>query len=136
MVPELLHFAYVFLIFLSLWKITAVVLEGYLYARAPLGIFSEGVLFSFRVLCVQAVGMASSQCLVAGPLRVARTCRKVVQAAPSCRALGSSSGPQAGVGSTQSISQWQQQGVCVPRGVRATTGGTWLQFPPLCSPPR
>ena len=63
---------------------------------------------------------ASSQCLVTGPLTVARTHRKVVQAAPSCRALGSGSDPQAGVGSAQSIWQWQQQGVCIFMGVRAT----------------
>ena len=67
--------------------------------------------------------MASSQCLVAGPLTVVRTHRKVVQAAPSCRALESGSDPQAGVGSAWSDWQWQQQGACIPRGVRATTDG-------------
>ena len=34
------------------------------------------------------MGKASSQCMVAGLLTVARTCRKVVQATPSCRTLG------------------------------------------------
>ena len=32
--------------------------------------------------------MASSQCLVIGLSTVARTCRKVAQATPSCNALG------------------------------------------------
>ena len=31
------------------------------------------------------MGRASNQCLVAGLLTAARTCRKVVQATPSCR---------------------------------------------------
>ena len=37
----------------------------------------------------EAMGKASSRCLVAGLLTAARTCRKVAQATPSCRALGS-----------------------------------------------
>jgi len=48
---------------------------------------------------MEAMDRANSQCLVAGPLTVARTCGKVAQAAPSCRALGSSRDPQAGIGS-------------------------------------
>ena len=36
----------------------------------------------------EAMRRASSQCLVAGVLTAARTCRKVAQATPSCRALG------------------------------------------------
>ena len=55
------------------------------------------------------MGRASSQCLVAGFLTVARTCRKVVQATPSCRALGSGNESQADLGSAQSICQWQWQ---------------------------
>ena len=79
------------------------------------------------------MGRAGSQCLVAGPLTMARTQGKVAQAAPSCRALGRGSDPQAGVGGTQSIWQWQWQwqGMSVPRGVRATMGGAQLQCPPL-----
>ena len=72
---------------------------------------------------VEVMGRASSQCLVGGPLTVARTHRKMVQVAPSCRTLGSGSDPQGSVGGTWSIWQWQQQGMCVPRGVRATMGG-------------
>ena len=53
--------------------------------------------------------------LVAGPCKVAVT-------------------PKAGIGSTQRVWQWQQQGVCIPRGVRATVGGAQLQCPPLCQP--
>ena len=79
---------------------------------------------------MEAMGRASSQCLVAGPLTVARTCRKMVQAVPSCRALGSDS-DQAGVGNAWSIWQWQQQGRCVPRRVRVTTGCGLLQCPLL-----
>ena len=74
----------------------------------------------------EAMGRASSQYLVAGPLTVARILGKVAQVAPSCRTLGSDSDLQAGVGSTQSIWQWQQRDLCVPRGVKATTGGAWL----------
>ena len=40
------------------------------------------------------MGRASSQCLDAGLLTVARTCRMVAQATPSCRALGSGNEPQ------------------------------------------
>ena len=62
---------------------------------------------------MEAIGRNSS--VVAGPFTVSRTHGKVVQAAPSCRALGSGSDPQAGVDDTWSVWQWQQQGVCVPR---------------------
>ena len=51
------------------------------------------------------MGRATSQCLVVGLLIVARTCRKMVQATPSCRALGSGDEPQADLGSAWSI--WQ-----------------------------
>ena len=37
----------------------------------------------------EALGMASSQCLVIGFSTAARTCRKVAQAPPSCGDLGS-----------------------------------------------
>ena len=37
----------------------------------------------------EAMGRASSQCLVTGLSTVARTCRKVEQATPSYRAMGS-----------------------------------------------
>ena len=77
---------------------------------------------------MEAVGRASSQCLVAGPLTVVRTYGKVAQAAPSFRVMGSGSDPQAGVGSAQSLWQWQQQGMYVPRGVRAT-GDARMQCP-------
>ena len=79
------------------------------------------------------MGRVSSQCLVAGPLTVARTCGKVAQAAPSCTTLGSDS-DQVGVGSIWSIWQWQQQGRCVPRGVRAATGSGRLPCPLLYHP--
>ena len=51
---------------------------------------------------MEAMSKASSKCLVAGPLTVARTHGKVVQAAPSCRSLGGDS-DQAGVGGAWSI---------------------------------
>ena len=82
------------------------------------------------------MGRTSSQCLVAGPLIVLRTLREVSQAAPGCRALGSGSEHQADVGSTKSIWQWQQQRMYIPRGVTVTTGGAWLQCPPLLRPLR
>ena len=40
------------------------------------------------------MGKASRPCLVAGVLTTARMCRKVVQATPSFRALGSGSEPR------------------------------------------
>ena len=75
---------------------------------------------------------ANIQYLFAGPLTVVRTCREVVQATPGYRALRSISDLQVGMGSTQSICQCQQQGVCIPREVRAMIGGTWFQCSPLC----
>ena len=64
-----------------------------------------------------AFGRACSQCLVARPLKVVKAGVEVAQATPSCRALGSGSDPQAGVGDTQSL-HWQQQGMCVTRNMR------------------
>jgi len=49
---------------------------------------------------MEAMGRANSQCLLAGPLAMAWTCRKIVQAAPSSRAPGSGSDPQAVVDGT------------------------------------
>ena len=40
------------------------------------------------------MGGARSQCLPSGPFIVARTCKKVVQADTSCKALGSGSSPR------------------------------------------
>ena len=61
---------------------------------------------------VEAMGRASSQCLVAGPLTVARTCVKVAQAAPSCRAPGSDTDPQTGIGGAQAFGSGSQR-LCV-----------------------
>ena len=77
------------------------------------------------------MGGASCPCMVAELLAVARTYRKVEQGTPICRAVESGNETQAVLGSAQSIWQWQQQGSCVPRGVRATTGGVWSQYSPL-----
>ena len=82
------------------------------------------------------MGRASSSCLVTGTLKVARTFGKVAQAAPSCRALRSGSDPQADVGSPWSVRRWQQQGLCIPDGVRAATSGAWFQCTSLCQPLR
>ena len=79
-----------------------------------------------------AMGSGSSQSLVSGPLILVKICQKSAQDAPSFRALGSGNEPQAGLGGNQSIWQWQQQSVCVPRGVRGTMGAAQLQTPPLC----
>ena len=38
------------------------------------------------------------------------------------------------VGIALNVRQWQQQGKCVPRGVRAPTGGFRSQCPPLRCP--
>ena len=59
--------------------------------------------------------LGSAWLLVAGPLTMARTCGEVAQAAPDCRALGSGDNPQASVGNTQRLWQWQDQGICIPR---------------------
>ena len=127
---------------MSLGKTNAVVLEGYLYARVPLvcegllffwrgGYFWFGCLLSLSSVCagsyildrscasvmpalvsrkMEALGRARSQ---------VRTCREVPQAAPGFRALGSGTDPQGGIGCAQSLWQQQQQGMCIPRGVRA-----------------
>ena len=59
------------------------------YVRA--GCYPQGVECVSREK--EGMGRASSQCLVAGLLTAARTCRKVAQATPICRALGSGSEP-------------------------------------------
>ena len=55
-------------------------------------------LLSQNAQCVfretEKVGRASSQCLVIGLSIAARSCRKVAQATPSCRALGIDSSRQ------------------------------------------
>ena len=61
------------------------------------------------------MGRASGQCLVDGPLTVARTCRKVAQTTPGYRALGNGNEPQADLDGAQGIWQWQWQGVLVPK---------------------
>ena len=74
-------------------------------------VFCEGLLFIFVVLSVlperwrQWAGLISSALLlvVSSALSVARTRKKVVQAAPSCWALGNESDLQAGVGSAESL---------------------------------
>ena len=48
-------------------------------------------------------------------------------AAPSCRVLGRDNEKVPGCCSEHW--QWQLQGRCIPRGVRATAYGTWLQCP-------
>ena len=52
---------------------------------------------------VDEMGRTCSQCLVAGHLTLVRTPWEVVQATPSCRALGSNSDSQVSVDSTQSL---------------------------------
>ena len=141
MVSELLYFAYIFF-FLWVYGNKVVVLEDYFYPRVPLCIFG-GILFIFGVgvwifavfffsvyrllslvcwVCLQGKG-GNSRCLFAGLLTVSRTCRKVAQPTPSCKALRSGNEPHSDLGSAQSIWQWQWQGVWVPRRVRATTDG-------------
>ena len=62
----------------------------------------------------EAVGRACSQCLVAGPLTVARTHRKVEQAAFGCSAPGSGNDSQAGVASTQSLGSGNSRAYAFP----------------------
>ena len=57
------------------------------------------------------MGSTSNQCLVAGLLTVARICRKVAQATPSCRNLGSGNEPQVDLDIAWNIWQWQRQGM-------------------------
>ena len=57
----------------------------------------------------EAIDRASSQCLVAGLLTLARTCRKVAQATPRCRALGSANESQPYLDCALTIRQWQWQ---------------------------
>ena len=69
------------------------------------------------------MGLGASACLLA--FEIGKTHRKMFQADPSCRAMERDS-DQACIGRAQSIWQWQQQGRCILRGVRATRGGAWL----------
>ena len=58
---------------------------------------------------VEAMGSACRWCLVAGPLAVARTHGQMgARDAPGHRTLSSSSDPQGGISSAQSLWQWQQ----------------------------
>ena len=93
---------------MSLGMPTAVVLEFHFYARVPLCIMwgftiyfwygsldicclfphcEQGVIPWSGAVCVysekEAVGRASTHYLLAGLMRVARTCRKMAQATPS-----------------------------------------------------
>ena len=84
---------------------------------------------------VDTMGRASSPCLVAGPLTVARTLGEVAQAPPGGRALESGSDTLGGIFGTQGVWQWQQQSqqqwqqqcVCILRGVLVAmpTSGVW-----------
>lgn len=79
---------------------------------------------------METMDRASIQCLVSGYLAVAKTHGKVAYAAPICRSLESGNELQAVLGGAWRI--WQWQGLCIPRGVRATTGGAQCQYSPLC----
>ena len=57
------------------------------------------------------MGRASSLSLVLGLSTAARTCRKVAQATPSCRNLGSGNEPQVDLDIAWNIWQWQRQGM-------------------------
>ena len=65
------------------------------------GCYSQDAQCVFREK--EAMRRASSQCLVAGLSIAARTCRKVVQATPSRRALGSGNELEADLQDDQSI---------------------------------
>ena len=72
----------------------------------PLG---EGAACASREM--KATGRGGSQCLIAGPLTVAKMAGSWAWATSSCMALGGGSDPQAGVCGIGAIWQWQQQGV-------------------------
>ena len=148
MVPELLHFTYIFL-FLGIYCS----LGGLFLCKSTLLYFVMGYnlffvwefgsLLSLSLVwtgcylpeCVsrekEVMGRASIQCLVAGLLAVARTWTIMVQASPRFMALGSGNEPQTDFSSAQSIWQWQWQNVWVPRRVRTTKGGVRSQCPYL-----
>ena len=63
---------------------------------------------------MEAMGRACSWCLVAGPLIVERTHRKVEQAAFGCSAPGSGNDSQAGVASTQSLGSGNSRAYAFP----------------------
>ena len=81
---------------------------------------------------MEVIGRTSSQCLVAGTSTVARICWNVAHADPSCMALESGCDTQTCAGGVWSIWQWQWQGMCLPRWVRATIFGAQFPWPPLC----
>ena len=76
----------------------------------PLDRVCAGVWPAYAPREMEAMGRASSQCLVARPLTVARTHGEVAQAAPSFRALGSGSDLQVSVCGAQRICQ-QERGM-------------------------
>ena len=81
------------------------------------------------------MGRACNQCLVCGLSTVTRIWGEMWLAALDCRALGCGSDPQGHVVGIQSLCQWQLQGMCIPRWVRAMGGGQ-LPCPPLGLPLR
>ena len=109
MVPELLHFAHIFLYSVSYYySLGGLFLCMYFVGGYYLFLAWEfEYLLSLSLVCAgcypqgaecvsrekEAMGRDSSQCLVAGFLTAGGTCRKVVQDTHSCRALGSSNEP-------------------------------------------
>ena len=131
----------------SLGKITTVVLEGYLYARVPLGIlWGLTIYFWHEIYFFVCLRSFSSVCACCNTLYMLpgrwRQWEDLVASAwaldsgkdpwegdigsSCCRPLESGSNIQVGVSGTWSTWQWQQQGVSIPRGVRATPCGVWL----------
>lgn len=88
-------------------------------------VFCFGYLLSLSLVCagyyphgpecfsweMEAMGRTSNQWLLAGLLTVARICRKLAQATPCCRTLGSGNEAYADLHGSQILCQWKQQGV-------------------------
>ena len=101
----------------------------FVFGGGLLFVFGMGIwIFALFPRCEQALIPLIGCCVCF--LTVARTCRKVMQATPSCSVLGSDS-DQACVGGTHAwnILQRPKQGRCVLRGVRATVDCSALSLP-------
>ena len=75
---------------------------------------------------MEGMGKACSQCLVAEPLTVARTCGEVVQAAPGFGTLGGGSDLQGGIGSDPEPLAVATAGHVHSKGSEATMSGIRL----------
>ena len=127
---EVLHFILFYFFLSGLLLVWMLALSSLCAGCYPLDIVCSGVwpVHAFRKM--EAMGRVRSQCLFTVPLTLVRTHRSWC----SCSCLqgpGKWHNSQAGLGRTQGLWQWQQQGLRIFRGVRERIGGAQFQCPPL-----